>query len=213
MKKITLLLVFLLPSFALERVGVVVKVKGKVKLFRSLKATKLKGGESLYLGDRVRTYKGLAFIKIFKNKVVLTENSLLVVDRDKVYVKEGRVYFRVFKGKDFKVISRNVAIGIKGTDFMVYRRGGRFILYVKRGSVIAQILREGEEFKRELEEELKELEESKREFEEELRETAREVLRSLRVEEGVALTIVDGTFKKIKIPKRFIEDFKLLDEF
>ncbi|MFT7860403.1 MAG: FecR family protein [Sulfurimonas sp.] len=125
-----LFLMLMIASFSYIYAGVIATVEElqgniKVKVANSIKKTKIKKGYEIQEGDILSSYKDSYA------KIVLTDNSTLVLDADSIVrfkklsqlqQDQGRIYYKITskKAKNSLQVKTDFAIiGIKGTTFII----------------------------------------------------------------------------------------------
>lgn len=160
MIKIVLIMFFLLPTigFSSDEIASLFYKKGDVVVVRKGEERTLLKGEALFEGDIIETGKsGLAIINFLNSsKLKLSSESSITLEKLmgsakskngaylSFYQKAGTSLIKFFnksKKNDLEVRTQKVAIGVRGTTFLVgYGRGteaGDVYTYVDEGKVTA----------------------------------------------------------------------------
>ncbi len=217
-----------------EKAGEVVKKQGRVKIYRgdspSGKVIKTLP-EDLFVKDMLKTsYASTAFVKLLGvNKLVLTENSVLIIEGiDRINFEGGRAIFQIRKrgeGKGLKIRVKSVIIGIKGTKFAVDVSDDSIGVFLKEGhlsvkKMVGEFIRyrkkteeEFGDFKREFEEGMKEEREGFEEYKRQTEEEFKEFVKEFELKAGGAVIIKGSEVRDVEIPPSLEEEFRLLDMF
>ncbi|MDF1580901.1 MAG: FecR family protein [Desulfuromonadales bacterium] len=231
-------LLFAVPAFAVEPIGAVVKLSGKVSVYRD---GAVRGGviESpdapLFAGDVIKTKRDSQAFLLFVdgNRVVLTENSSLTIQGlDQANVDRGRVLFEIKKrgsAKGLEISSATVTMGVKGTRFAVNNDADQVDIFLQEGALAIGAL-EGQ-FRRysdRMEAEFKALEhqmlqdfksaegQMKAQFEEAKKQMMAgnvEVVSEFTLEAGSAIRVIGDEVWNAALPAWLAEEFALLDQF
>lgn len=222
-----------------EHAGDITKFQGKILIYGAGEVRGeivTKPDTPLYVRNSVKTKRqSLCYIKfIDSSKIVLKENSSLTIKGiEDANVDSGTVLFNIKKRgqvKGLNISSASITIGVKGTQFAVYKKGEKLTLFLKEGSLelvsaVGEFKRFGENLKEDHEAYEKRLREEfettkekmKADFEESKRgmqEGNFRYLKSFEMTAGSAISIDENNeVWNITIPEWVEKDFSLLDDF